>query len=107
MNVVLTLGEVLRVGEDLPFRHSLFLPLDVSWSAATPCAILDTDYLDEPDQHPIAIEQGFRDVIGTNEVQDIVINVREQLGAATMEQLLHAFLFYIDNDAFIDFRESR
>jgi hypothetical protein len=107
MNVVLTLGEALRVGEDLPFSHSLFLPLDVSWNATTPCAILNADHLDDPDQHPIAIEHGFRSVIGTNEIQDIVINAREQLSAATVEQLLEAFLFYIDNDAFFDFQESR
>jgi|SRR4029453_7305622 hypothetical protein len=106
MNVVLTLGEVLRIGEDLPFRHSLFLPLENSWNATTPCAILDADDLDEPDQHPMAVEHGVRSVIGTNEVQDIVTNAREQLPAITSEQLLEAFLFYIDNDAFIVFQAT-
>jgi hypothetical protein len=105
MNVVVTLGEVLGIGEDLPFSHFLYLPLDVVWDATTPCAILDDDYLEDPDQHPIAVEHGLKSVIGTNEVQDIVINARDQIVAATGELLLEAFLYYIDNDAFIDFSE--
>jgi len=107
MNVVLTLGEVLGIGEDLPFSHSLFLSLDVVWDATTPCAILDVDELEDPAQHPIALKHGLQDIIGSNEVQDIVINARDQIVGATGEQLLEAFLFYIDNDAFIDFSEPR
>jgi hypothetical protein len=106
MNKVLTLGEVLEIGEDLPFRHFLFLPLKVGWKATTPCGILDADELDDPDQHPIALERSLSSVIGTNEVQDIVVNARTQLPNATVDQLLTAFLFYIDNDAFIDFSDQ-
>src|SRR5262245_21743030 len=105
MNQLLTLREVLT-HHAIPFNHHLCLPGDAVWTAETRCAIVADDELDDPEQHPLAVAQKVTCTIGTNEVRDIVINAREQLPHADVNELLKAFLYYCDHDAFIDFEND-
>ena len=43
--------------------------------------------------------------IGIQAVQQVVDNARQQLQNCSVEQLFDAFLYYYDNDAFIEFFE--
>jgi hypothetical protein len=102
MNMLLTVRELLTT-ETLPFDHHVLLPDDPKWNAQTSCAIVESDEIANPEEHPLAVANGLTISIGTNEVRDIIYNAQEQIADATFDQLLEAFQFYLDNDAFIDF----
>jgi len=98
-----TLGEVL--GNDSRFNpgHFLYLPMDEVWQVETKCAVIPQSDLDGvPD---VAQQNGLSYALGIAAVQDVVANAREQNANVNLAQLLQAFLFYYDHDAFITFGE--
>ncbi|HZL87195.1 MAG TPA: hypothetical protein VFB96_02365 [Pirellulaceae bacterium] len=105
MNQLLTLGEVLT-NDAIPFDHHLCLPEGVDWNGDTRCAIVESDELSGPEEHPLAVAHKLICTIGTNEVQDIIFNAKAQLPEASADKLLEAFCFYFDNDAFIEFENQ-
>jgi len=99
-----TLGGVLESPDAYPWDGALFLPADEDWCSSTGCAVIrDEITLYESDNHPFAVEQGMSLALDVATVQDIVQNARMQLSQPSMEQLLSAFLYYYENDAFIEF----
>jgi hypothetical protein len=107
--VITTLGDVLRDAEELDWRHALYLSLSEVRNEATPCAVIPPDESDNPDDlrpddlPPFAKEHGLRYALGIAAVQDIIANARLQKPNADVGDLLTAFLFYFDHDAFIVF----
>jgi hypothetical protein len=96
-----TLGEVL--GNDSRFNagHFLYLPMNEVWQLGTKCAVLaESDVDGVPD---LAQQNGLSYALGIAAVHDIVANAREQIKNVSLDQLLQAFLFYYDHDAFIAF----
>jgi hypothetical protein len=106
MNKLLSLRELLG-DKSLPFDHHVLLPTESEWHLDTLCAIVESDEITEPENHPLALENKFSSSIGTNEVLDIIANASAQISQATAEQLLAAFEFYYNNDAFIVFGDAR
>lgn len=103
MNRLLELREVLINADDYSWRNSLFLPENKNWNLGSASAVLNLDYLEIDEDVPqFAIDNNLIYSLGIHDVQDIVINAREQLTNCTDEDLLRAFLYYYDNDAFID-----
>jgi hypothetical protein len=103
MTGLTTLGEVL--GNDSRFNcgHFLYLPMDDVWELETRCAVLAWSDLDGvPD---LAQQSGLSYALGIAAVQDVIANAREQIASVSLAQLLEAFLFYYDHDAFITFGE--
>jgi hypothetical protein len=99
-----TLGEVLSATERLPLDADVFLPFDEVWGLDTRCAVVRVDrYAEERTTPEIAARNGLGYALQVAQVQDIVANAREQRPAATVEDLVAAFLFFYDRDAFIDF----
>ncbi|QEG26876.1 hypothetical protein GobsT_16240 [Gemmata obscuriglobus] len=98
---MLTLGDVLtsptRPGRDV----HLFLPADRPWALSAPALVVD---LDDGDEEPENVERrtGFRYVLPLSTVGQITANARRQLRTPTAGELLRAFLFYYNCDAFID-----
>lgn len=45
----------------------------------------------------------LQDALDAAGIEDIIYNARDQLGKPTLEQLFDAFLYYLENDAYIDF----
>lgn len=41
--------------------------------------------------------------IGIQDIQQVIDNARQQVEDYSIEQLFEAFLYYYDNDAFIEF----
>lgn len=39
-------------------------------------------------------------------IEDIISNAKDQLDSPTIDQLFEAFLFYVENDAFMDFGDN-
>ena len=106
MNRVLTVRELLT-GDELPYDHDVVLPDEPKWRLETRCAIVQGEEFDDPVEHPLAAEHALVGcAIGTNEVQDIIANAKEQIAEPSPGQLLAAFEYYVDNDAFIDFAEN-
>jgi hypothetical protein len=98
------LGEVLSAADRLPLDADLFLPFDEVWGPDTRCAVASVDrYADEPVLPDLAARNGLGRALQVAQVQDIVDNARQQLPRAKSEDLVEAFLFYYDRDAFIDF----
>jgi hypothetical protein len=99
-----TLGDFLRDADALNWRHALYLPPHGEWSEATPCAAIDPDECEAPeDDPPLAKKHGLRYAMGVSAVQDIVANALLQKPDADVGDLLDAFLFYYENDSFVSF----
>jgi hypothetical protein len=102
-----TLGAVLAAADQLPLDADLFLPFDEVWGPETRCAVEAVDrYADEPAVPEIAARNGLERTLQVAQVQDIVDNARQQRPSASAAELVAAFLFYYDRDAFIDFSRS-
>jgi hypothetical protein len=101
-----TLGELLGEGdegEEINVDQMLYLPFDRRWELDTPAVLSEGDPDGEPDWlPPLALERGFEYALGTDAVSQVVSNALEQKPDASLETLLKAFLFYYDNDAFIE-----
>jgi myosin-crossreactive antigen len=81
--------------------------MDKNWNLNSDCAVLNSDDLETDEEDPkFALENGLIYALGIHDVQDIVINAKEQNLNCTGEDLLQAFLFYYNIDAFIDFRND-
>lgn len=102
-----TLGKVLSIADQLPLDADLFLPFDEVWEPNTRCAVERMDrYAEEPAVPEVATRNGLGRALQIAQVQDIVDNARQQRASASVEELVEAFLFYYDRDAFIDFSKS-
>ena len=75
------------------------------WQLETKAIICDPDDVEsEDDEIPkIAKEMGVPLSIGIQDIQQVIDNARQQVGDCSIEQLFEAFLYYYDNDAFIEF----
>ncbi|MNN82388.1 hypothetical protein D3C81_1993180 [compost metagenome] len=60
---------------------------------------------DEDDVPELAKDNDLIDALSIQTIQDIVNNAYEQKSNCTIEELLKAYLYYFDNDAFIDFEK--
>ena len=98
------LVDVLRNIESFEWSKALFLPEDEIWGIDTKCMILDpNDVEDEDDEAPqIALENELSYALDVQSIQAIVQNISEQKKDFTDEDLLEAFLYYYDNDAYIE-----
>lgn len=102
MERLTTLREALETVDGAPYDAALFLPPAEVWSLDTPCAVLRVDpYDDSEAPPPFARQHELTRALSVAQVQDIVCNIRQQVAAPSPEQLLAAFLFYYDRDAFI------
>jgi hypothetical protein len=97
-----TLRQILRNQDCLDPGDFLFLPFDEVWKLETRCAVLHESDVDGLPQ--AAKDHGLGYAMGISAVQDVVWNAKAQDQSVTDSQLLEAFLFYYDHDAFIVFR---
>jgi len=100
MNKLITLRDVLLGASEMQWDATVFLPSGERWALDSRCAIFADDQGDEPE---FTREHGLRYSLGVAQVQDIVSNAKSQVADATADQLLAAFLFYFERDAFIVF----
>ena len=81
------------------------MPHGVDWNESTQCAVLHSDDLEkEPDldRPRVAVENGLYYALEMQVIESIVENARDQRRAATISDLVDAFVYYHDNDAYID-----
>ncbi len=102
---VTIIKDVLINAPNLLWSDSLFLPDTLVWELETQVVICDPDDVEsEDDEVPkIAKEMGLPLSIGIQDIQQVVDNARQQVEDCSIEQLFEAFLYFYDNDAFIEF----
>jgi hypothetical protein len=97
----LTLGDVLA--NPAAFRDGwVFLPSTRYWSLDSPAVIVDLDDTDE-DESEVERRLGMRCTLSLGQIEDLVTNARLQQPRVKPAQLILAFLYYWEHDAFIDF----
>lgn len=104
METPVKLRELLLNAESFPWGDTLYMSSDEVWSLDSDCWLFDLDEILEPDEDDpqFAIENNLQCVLNIADIQDIVDNLKQQKIDYSAEELLEAFLFYFDNDAFID-----
>ncbi|CAI8694041.1 hypothetical protein BTK96_004618 [Burkholderia pyrrocinia] len=85
------------------FSGWLYLP-PMPWTPDTEGAFSDdTKDADEDTAPVIATQPGWQITLNSSTIEDIVINAHDQIDEPTLAQLFDAFVFYVENDAFILF----
>jgi hypothetical protein len=108
MNDFIELDSILKKVNDFNWSDTLYLPEEDVWDLTTKGLILDPDDVeDDRDDVPMLAEKNcLIDALSIQTIQSIVKNAYEQRSNCTIEELLEAYLYYFDNDAFIDFEKS-
>ncbi|VWC02873.1 hypothetical protein BLA14095_04846 [Burkholderia lata] len=84
------------------FSGWLYLP-PMPWTPDTAGVFSDDAGDDDVAVPAIARESGWKLTLGSATIEDIVINAHDQIDEPSMVQLFDAFVFYVENDAFILF----
>ncbi|WP_269509344.1 DUF7716 domain-containing protein [Burkholderia sp. IMCC1007] len=86
------------------FSGWLCLP-PMPWTLDTEGAFIDdaddADDAEAATPPATAPQPGWRITLNSATIEDIVINAHDQVDEPTVAQLFDAFVFYVDNDAFI------
>ncbi|WGY71010.1 hypothetical protein KEC55_28830 [Burkholderia cepacia] len=101
------LREVLVGIDQVPWNYALFMPHGVDWNENTKCAVLNpNDFENEPDpdRPRFAVDNDLHYALGIQIVESIVDNARDQRDNASVSDLVDAFVYYYDNDAYIDWK---
>lgn len=97
------LGDILTGSVELDPRMYFYMSMNEIWELETRCCMLDTSDIDGNPE--FAEQNNFEFVIEAAAIIDIIENLNMQIPRPTPGQLLDAFLFYYDNDAFIAIAE--
>jgi hypothetical protein len=102
--VVVSLRELLLHPERFPSDQLLFLPRGIGWTLDTRGVVVDATELEiDPADRDAELGNGMKYALSLSQVGEIVENARDQRDGLTGEELLRAFLYYFDHDAFIRF----
>ncbi|CQR56687.1 hypothetical protein JI735_29205 [Paenibacillus sonchi] len=103
MEKLITLKKILNNIEQFEWSDALFLPADETWDLDTKGAIIDPDDVeDDSDEVPeFAKKNNLMYALDIQTIKGIIKNALVQKVECTDEDLIEAFLYYYDNDAFI------
>ncbi|KVD49099.1 hypothetical protein WT97_15185 [Burkholderia sp. MSMB1459WGS] len=83
------------------FSGRLYLP-PMPWTLDTEGAFFeDADDVQADVAPAIAAQPDWKVTLDSATIEDIVINAHDQVDEPSVAQLLDAFVFYVENDAFI------
>jgi len=78
------------------------IPKDSNWTLNSICYLFNLDDLDVDEVVPqVAIEYNLDYVLSIADIQSIIVNANQQCPQWSELDLLRAFLYYYENDAFI------
>ncbi|MET3118841.1 hypothetical protein AAKU64_003076 [Undibacterium sp. GrIS 1.8] len=103
MNHTISIKDILTNPEN--FDGWLYLPTG-DLALGTNCFVLKQNLDADPDwneqlKHQLIV-QGWKPIIPNEEVEDVIENTKAQIDNPTLEQLFKAFVFYCENDAFME-----
>ena len=98
------LSFILKSIEEFKWSEALFLPEDEVWEKDTEGMVLDPDDIeDDEDEVPReAKEKHLIYALSIQTIQSIVKNLQQQNHNISEDDLVEAFLYYYDNDAYIE-----
>ena len=98
------LSFILKNIEEFKWSDALFLPKDDVWEKDTEGMVLDPDDVedDEDDVPREAKENHLMYTLSIQTIQSIVRNLEQQNHDFSEDDLVEAFLYYYDNDAYIE-----
>jgi hypothetical protein len=102
-----TLRDALNISQQVPsvYRGWLFLPPQ-PWALETEGIFFDPDKNNrsQTDQTPEEIRsKQLALTLDSDSIEDVIFNARAQRPDGTIEELLAAFTYYFNNDAFMKF----
>ena len=98
-----TIAKILCQPNSFRWNDALYADPESLADSSCPCLVLDPDSVDtDGDEEPAeAKEHGFSYILAIQDIQSIHANLEAQIGAVQVDQLLAAFLHYVERDAFI------
>lgn len=104
---LISIGEVLSFPENNT-EYFCLPPNKNNWTLNTK-GIFTLDARDfPPDSDEYLPKQvkndGWIEVLDGGTIEEIVANAKEQLGVPSFDELFKAFIFYYENDAFLEFK---
>jgi len=98
-----TIRDVFGQLGSFPWNHVVYLPPGTP-TLDTECVVLDPDDGD-PDQDvpEQAADLGFEEGLGIDDIRSIQENAQLQGRKPSDDEMLQAFVYYLQNDAFIEF----
>lgn len=93
--------DVLRQSEALSGDDIIYVQVASPWSAETLCAVIVEDEDNRDVLPPFAVENGLEQTLDGFQTQDVVSNAAQQKSELTDSDLINAFRFYFERDAFI------
>lgn len=104
MNQLVSIRDILQKKD--VYDGWLYLPLK-PWNLDTQGVFVKSDKNADPssDDHipEIVKKSNWKVTLDSEGIEDIISNAEDQLSSPTIENLFEAFLFYMENDAFIEF----
>ncbi len=106
MDRFIKLRDILEKPDTYLWSDALFLPEGEEWTLNTLGLVLNPDDVEnDEDEVPLsAKEHSLICALSIQDIQSITDNAHQQKSDCTSEELLTSYLYYYDNDAFINFR---
>lgn len=94
---------LLLDAEQFPWNEHVYMSKDESWTLDSSCYIFNLSELaDDEDDPKFAIENNLRCVLSVGDIQDVVLNMKQQKENCSEQELFNAFIYYFENDAFFE-----
>ena len=103
METLLELKQVLINISEFDWSYALYLEAGEVWNLNTKCAVLDPNDVEDDDEElpTYAKKNKLVYVLTIQEIKGIIKNAYQQKKDCSEDDLLKAFVYYYDNDAFI------
>lgn len=102
-----TLAEILATSDRFNWSDKLYCEPVFPYTKTTKAAVLPEDYtereLEEAGEPEFAVKNGLTYTLGMQALQDLASSARKQKPDCTTKDLIAAFNYYLDHDAFIEF----
>ena len=104
MSTIVLFKHILANPDEIPENHGIAFSKTGSITKDSTVLIFDFDDLDNDEDVPQkAVAIDLESVITKSEIEDIIYNAKLQKHIVSSDDLLEAFIFYVENDAFIQY----
>ena len=73
------------------------------WTLETEGICVDDELGENEEETQELVAKGWNETLDAVTIEDVIFNAKEQKNNVTPDELLEAFVFYFENDAFINF----
>lgn len=93
--------------EQFPWNEHVYMSNEGKWSLNSSCYIFNLNELADDEEEPkFAVENNLRCVLSIGDIQDVVINMKQQKENCSEQDLFNAFMYYYENDAFFVYEDK-